>query len=148
MVVLDIQEVAQYMELKFKIMLQWVDARVLFYNLKTDEKMNSLPLEEQLSLWSPTLVFWNTKKQLRTASDETTFASIKRAGNGSIISKEVNEDIEVFEGSENPITMSRVYSIQFYCDYDMRWYPFDQQTCLIEMILDGVLDVVKRTMFH
>ena len=59
MVVQDIQEVAQYMELKFKIMLQWVDARVMFYNLKTDEKMNSLSLEEQLSLWSPTLVFWN-----------------------------------------------------------------------------------------
>ena len=60
MVVQDIQEVAQYMELKFQIMLQWVDARVLFYNLKTDEKMNSLSLEEQLSLWCPTLVFWNT----------------------------------------------------------------------------------------
>ena len=36
--------------------------------------------------------------------------------------------------------MSRVYSIQFFCDYDMAWYPFDQQTCMVEMVLDGVLD--------
>lgn len=140
MVIQDIQEVAQYLEVKFKISLQWVDARVTYYNIKPDEKMNSLSLDEQLSLWTPTIVFWNTKEQLRTANDKKTFASIKREANGSIIEKEISEDIEVYSGSANRITISRVYSIQFYCEYNMRWYPFDQQTCRIEMILDGVLD--------
>ena len=37
-------------------------------------------------------------------------------------------------------TLSRVYSIKFFCNYDMAWYPFDIQTCSIEMQLDGVLD--------
>ena len=139
MVIQDIQEVAEYMELKFQISLQWVDARVLFYNIKPDEEMNSLSLEEQLALWTPTIVFWNTKQQLRTANDENTFASIKQEGKGSVIEKSVNEDINVFKGSENSIHMSRVYSIQFYCRYDMAWYPFDIQTCYIQMITDGVL---------
>ena len=111
MVIQDIQEVAQYMKLKFKINLEWMDARVTFYNIKTDEKMNSLTLDEQLSVWTPTIVFWNTKEQLRTLNDKNTFASIRREGNGSIIEKEINEDIEVFPGSQNPITVSRVYSI-------------------------------------
>ena len=128
------------MKVKFKISLQWVDARVTYYNIKPDEKMNSLTLDEQLSLWTPTIIFWNTKEQLRTQNDKVTFASIKREASGSMIGKEVNEDIEVYAGAENRITISRVYSIQFYCEYDMRWYPFDQQTCNIEMILDGVLD--------
>ena len=44
MVIQDIQEVAQYLEVKFKISLEWQDARVMFYNIKTDEKMNSLTL--------------------------------------------------------------------------------------------------------
>ena len=140
MVVQDIQEVAQYLELKFKVNMQWKDARVSYYNIKTDEMMNSLSLDEQLSLWTPTVVFWNTKNQLRTVNDEYTFASIRREANGSIIGKEINQDIEVFGGSENTITISRVYSIQFYCDYQMSWYPFDQQTCHVEMLLDGVLD--------
>ena len=140
MVVQDIQEVAQYLELKFRIRLQWKDARVLFYNIKEDENMNSLSVEEQLSLWTPTIVFWNTKNQLRTINDENTFASIARQANGTIIGKEMNEDIEVFTGSVNEITISRVYSIQFYCDYQMAWYPFDQQTCHVEMLSDGVLD--------
>ena len=123
------------MELKFKMMLQWFDARVLFYNLKVDEKMNSLSLEEQISLWTPKLVFWNTKKELRTVNDETTFASVNRTGNGTIIEKKVNEDIETFLGSRSPITMARVYSTKFFCDYNMQWYPFDQQVSFISVVI-------------
>ena len=140
MVIQDIQEVRQYLEMKFKVSLHWLDARLAFYNIKHDENMNSLSLDEQLSLWTPTVVFWNTKDQLRTLNDENTFGSVKREQNGSIIDKTVNEDIETYEGSKNTLSMSRVYSIQFFCDYDMAWYPFDQQTCKVEMVLDGVLD--------
>ena len=140
MVVQDIQEVAQYLELKFKINLEWRDARILFYNLKVREDMNSLTLDEQLSIWTPTIIFWNTKNQLRTINDKNTLASVGRNRNGSIIGKEVNEDIEVFIGAENKITISRVYSVKFFCEYQMAWYPFDIQTCRIEMVMDGVLD--------
>ena len=140
MVVQDIQEVAQYLELKIKIGMRWKDARVSYYNIKQQEDMNSLTMEEQQALWTPTIVFWNTKEQLRTVNDENTFASIKREGNGTMIEKEMNEDIEVYTGSDNSITISRVYSIQFYCEYQMAWYPFDQQVCHVEMLMDGVLD--------
>ena len=139
MVVQDIQEVAQYVKLKFRISLQWMDARVAYYNVKEDQALNSLTLEEQLALWTPTIVFWNTEKQLKTVNDEDSFASIGRSANGSIIGREINEDIEVFKGSENNITFSRVYSIKFFCKYQMQWYPFDQQTCTMELLLDGVL---------
>ena len=107
MVVQDIQEVAQYLKLKFKISLQWMDARVSFYNIKTDENMNSLSLDEQLALWTPTIIFWNTEKQLKTVNDENTFASVRRSGEGSLITREVNEDIEVYKGAQNEITISR-----------------------------------------
>ena len=140
MVVQDIQEVAQFVELKFSISLQWMDARVQFYNIKEDETLNSLSLDEQTSLWTPTVVFSNTKNQLKTINDENSFASIRRLGKGSIVERKVNEDIEVFQGKENTITFSRVYSIKFFCEYQMQWYPFDQQTCTMELVLDGVLD--------
>ena len=140
MVIQDIQEVSQYIEVKFEVSLQWQDARVLFYNIKPDQEMNTLTMEEQLALWTPTLVFWNTKHQLRTENDKNTFASIRQEGNGSVIEKENNEDILVFQGSENSILLSRVYSIQFYCEYNMLWYPFDVQTCHIQLVMDGVLE--------
>ena len=94
MIVQDIQEVAQYLELKFRIKFQWKDARVTFYNLKENEEMNSLSPDEKTSLWTPTIVFWNTKDQLRTLNDENTFGSITRQANGSMIEKEINEETE------------------------------------------------------
>ena len=140
MVVQDIQEVAQYLELKLKITMSWKDARVSYYNIKQQQDMNSLTMDEQQTLWTPTIVFWNTKEQLRTMNDMNTFASVKREGNGTMVGKEINQDIEVYSGSENGITISRVYSIKFYCEYQMAWYPFDQQVCHVEMLMDGVLD--------
>ena len=48
--------------------------------------------------------------------------------------------MKVYSGADNGITISRVYSIKFYCDYQMAWYPFDQQVCMVDMVMDGVLD--------
>ena len=134
MVVQSIKEVEKYIKLKFEIRLQWMDTRITYYNIKEDETLNALSLEEQLALWTPTIVFWNTEQQLKTVNDEESFASIKRSGKSSIIDRKVNEDIKVFKGSENNITISRVYSISF------QWYPFDQQTCASEHVFYGVLD--------
>ena len=50
MVIQDIQEVSQYIEVKFEVSLQWQDARVLFYNIKPDQEMNTLTMDEQLAL--------------------------------------------------------------------------------------------------
>ena len=44
----------------------------------------------------------------------------------------------------NIITFLIFFSSMFYLfntgEYQMAWYPFDQQTCYVEMLLDGVLD--------
>ena len=98
MVVQDIQEVAQYLKLKFKLSLQWKDARLSFYNIKTNQSMNGLSLAEKNEIWVPTIVFWNTEKQLKTLNDKNTFGSITRSGEGSLIEREVNEDIVVYKG--------------------------------------------------
>lgn len=35
------------------------------------------------------------------------------------------------------MTISRVYSTKFLCDFDMGLYPFDTQKCQINMIMKG-----------
>ena len=30
--------------------------------------------------------------------------------------------------------------MEFFCDYDMRWYPFDAQTCYMMLKLEGGVD--------
>lgn len=43
----------------------------------------------------------------------------------------------MFKGSENPFVMSRVYDVNWICEYDMSWYPFDTQTCYMTLQPDG-----------
>ena len=64
-------------------------------------------------------------------------ATINRTGQGTGSDSSISEDIDIYKGSENSITLSRLYNINFFCDYDMRWYPFDAQTCFMVMKLGG-----------
>ena len=43
----------------------------------------------------------------------------------------------IFEGSDNPITMTRTYDAKFLCKYDLAVYPFDTQNCFMEFRLKG-----------
>ena len=58
----------------------------------------------------------------------------------------LSEDIDIYEGNGNPIIMSRVYDIEFLCDFQMQWYPFDTQTCYMEFRLEeGMASFVDLT---
>ena len=42
-------------------------------------------------------------------------------------------NIYIYEGSENPLLITRVYSTKWLCSYDMLFYPFDTQVCRMGM---------------
>ena len=46
--------------------------------------------------------------------------------------EEVDER-EIFEGLENTLTMEQTYTHQFQCSFELEQYPFDRQTCSIDM---------------
>ena len=56
--------------------------------------------------------------------------------NGTLISNDVNEDIQVYKGADNEIRSNRVYEVEFICNYDMRYYPFDIQVCSMDLVVD------------
>ena len=128
------------LQLKFNLRMEWMDARLEFYNIKLDETMNVITTEELERIWLPIIVFDNTESDQRSILDGKSFATIKRMNKGIGSDSTISEDIDIYKGSENTITMSRLYNIEFFCDYDMRWYPFDAQTCFMDMKLGGGTD--------
>ena len=48
--ILGIQEVGQLTKIQFELSLKWYDSRLQYYNLKDNEKMNSLLFEEKQRL--------------------------------------------------------------------------------------------------
>ena len=135
--ILDIQEVQKILALKFNMEANWKDSRLQFYNLKEDEELNTLMFSEKQQIWVPTILFSNTRDDLTSTNDKYAFAKVIRSMNGTLLSLESNEDILEYKGSENEIKINRIYEVDFICDYNMRFYPFDIQVCTLDLVIDG-----------
>ncbi len=44
---------------------------------------------------------------------------------------------EVFNGNSNPIIMKREFYQEFFCFFDLTWYPFDRQVCFMNFTVQG-----------
>ena len=58
--VVDIEEEDLSIELQFEIILEWIENRATFKNLKNDSTLNALSDEEMRNLWLPRVVYANT----------------------------------------------------------------------------------------
>ena len=79
--VLEIAELAMMFRTQFKVYLEWFDYRITFYNLHKNQDLNTLVEDEKQKIWSPSLVFYNTDKKLRSLTDEESLIKVSREGN-------------------------------------------------------------------
>ena len=70
MVVQEIKEIQQMLQLKFSLRMTWVDARLEFYNIKLDQTMNVISIEELDRIWLPIIIFHNTERGQRSITDD------------------------------------------------------------------------------
>ena len=56
------------------------------------------------------------------------------------------DEVEIFEGRENRITMVQTYSKKFHCTYLLHSYPFDTQVRFIQLkVREGAKIYIKKT---
>ena len=100
----------------FQIHLTWRDPRLQFNHLKASDSLgtsnlvpkenNSAGSRESYAIWTPTIMFFNTRNMLSTTridSDESSIVNVLRNGTGRSNSMENLDMIEIFTGSENPL---------------------------------------------
>ena len=76
--ILELDEVTSKMTLQLKLTVEWIDSRLEYADLKSDQNMNRLTPQETEDIWIPTLVFTNTKmRQEADFQNKSTFASIR-----------------------------------------------------------------------
>ena len=80
--------------------------------------MSSLTFFNQMYNYSRS----NTEEKDTTLNDEKSFTVAERVAGFEHSEEAVLDNIFVFEGAENPFVMSRVYDVNWICEYDMR-YP-------------------------
>ncbi len=108
-------------------------------NLNMNDHLNTLTLEARQEIWIPQVVFYNTESKTESVNDVKAFAKVRREGNYLRETSSRIHNAYLFKGQENPITLTRVYSEKFICDYDMALYPFDVQKCSAIFIMKGNL---------
>ena len=100
----------------FQIHLTWRDPRLQFNHLKASDSLgtsnlvpkenNSAGSRESYAIWTPTIMFFNTRNMLsstRIDSDESSIVNVLGNGTGRSNSMENLDMVEIFTGSENPL---------------------------------------------
>merc|ERR1719397_2296512 len=131
--VLSISEVDGIFETQQSIGLEWRDPRLQLYNLRPSTDSNTLLEAEKNQIWIPSVTFVNTATQERSLRDNSSLVTVARKGGLVRSSMEQVLNIYIYEGSENPFLITRVYSTKWLCSYDMLLYPFDTQSCLMRL---------------
>jgi len=121
----------------FYLNMRWVDPRLTFYDLRGVTDLNSLNYKVQGNIWSPKLGFTNAKIIGGTLVDETTLTTIER--NGLPAADDIRRALEanVYGGVKSNILQKREYFIDWTCDYNLLFYPFDTQVCKMTFEIAG-----------
>ena len=147
---MGIDERQNSIDLQFEVNLEWRDHRITYNNLKKGLFLNALTEGDKDRIWLPIVVYGNTdqKETTRQGWIEEWSTSVVVSRDGSFTRQvlkqdnltlstrsEVNEvdEREIFKGSENRLIMTQTYTHEFQCVYRLDNYPFDKQTCSIDM---------------
>ena len=135
-----LDEIGKVFQVKFILYLTWIDSRLTYQNLKKNPNLNVLLLDYQRKIWTPVIIFRNTKYSDRTAIDEYSLVRVLPNEDFSYTNSdmEIAKNIFFFKGSENILELSRTYTVDFICNYNMALYPFDTQTCSMNFEQDKV----------
>jgi hypothetical protein len=132
--IVSMEEEAHKIELQFTITLQWKENRATYYNLKTNTALNSLSAEDINTIWLPLITYANTDQlevtRLGVDWEWMTTVTVSKEGGFTRSPLEMLEEIEIFRGDENTLSMTQSYTWEFQCHYELAKYPFDTQVSL------------------
>ncbi len=110
------------------------DWRLSFSNIRSSAKVeNIIGSEERDAIWIPNLYFDNSVEETYIYNDLLSSLSIYQNGSGiQRIDQYLQENVW-YNGSENNLIFLRTYKMGLVCEFDLHYYPFDSQTCSIQV---------------
>ena len=156
--VLHLDEVDSIMTLQYTLTLKWMDSRVTFRNLKYDTFLNTIDTRDASKIWYPKLLIYNTEDKEDTGAccqlikytynstvrvehtlslqfDSKSVITIERNGTANISPLTDVQNNHIYKGSENELILSRVYTTNFICEFELASYPFDIQKCSMIFVM-------------
>ena len=112
---------------------QWFDKRLTYKHLKyNDQRMNVFPEAEVEAIWLPKVTFYNIRSS--DAFSKTDVYDVLEAIPNDNFTYKAEDNMHIFKGSENALSLTREFNVEWNCDYAYHWYPFDSQVCRMEIL--------------
>ena len=128
-----VSEVEHKFYAKFQLVYEWYERRITWHNLKDEDTLNELSEHHFEKLFVPALLFRNTKTMEGTKLDSATELFGRKEGASKKPPDKELWEAALFSGSENPLVYSRSYYMEFTQDFDLQYYPFDEQLVTVEI---------------
>ena len=140
---LQIDDIEENIEARFKLQLKWLDHRVTFSSLKPFQN-TMLTRFDVKKLWIPQLIFEGPKIFFMTSKENDLFVRAK--GRFPLDFEDLSKLREaiIYKGYNTRLTSFKTYKNYFKCDFEFRWYPFDNQVCSIVIRLrQSQMDILQ-----
>ena len=131
--VVSVAEVNHKFTAKFVLTYEWFERRIVWHNLKKLENQNELPERKFEQVFVPTLIFRNTKTRQTSQLDGRTKVFGRLKGNLTKSEPEELEEVALYPGTDNPIVYSRYYYLELTENFNLLYYPFDEQLMVVEL---------------
>ena len=135
--IVEINEKEGFFKSKILFTRKWIDQRVTFCNIQNEAALNAINPEEQKLLWTPWTVFNNIedREKYTLADSEPAWRVIPNPNNSFVIAdKDFLHNTYLFDGASNMISYEKGFTIEWLCDFQMEWFPFDTQSCTMEFV--------------
>jgi hypothetical protein len=130
--IVEINEKQGTFTVKLRYVRSWTDKQLKYQNLKIDMD-NKINPEDVKKMWKPWTIFENIKAEdSYTMTDLPDAMLVKTDGKFDVHLLGEFDNTYIFEGSDNALYYVREHLVQWMCDFDMRWYPFDTQSCIMQ----------------
>ena len=123
----EINEVEGTAIVKISMTRSWKDRRLTFGSFGVDQTSEKISPDEKDTLWIPWTVFANMKH------GNSWFQSDKPDGYLAKFAEGYTSSADVHPGSDIVIEYDKEMIVELMCDYNMFWFPFDSQTCGVEL---------------
>ena len=118
----EVNEVGGTSTIKFSFKREWEDRRLIFHS------EGELSPEEKEKIWIPWTIFSNLKdRKAWLDTDKLDLYKVKLRDDDKPVEETRNNGSHVV-----CIEYEREKIIEFMCDFDMFWYPFDRQSCGVQ----------------
>ena len=134
--ILEINEFEGFLSLKMTFIRSWFNSHLTYLNLKKDTRKNVLSSAEVSHMWRPWTIFHNletVEDVMKTDFPDVTMIEANKNYTYKHDDRTNRRLTRLFDGSENMIIFTRERYLKFICNYDLQYYPFDKQTCGLEM---------------